>query len=297
MASVYDTKKMVVNITHADSEYYYDLATRHEPIIDCFVTYTPHMYSRLCELLPNRRDSIFLLPYGISIPEETRKPHSGPVRLLYVGRLNRWKGVFDLPKIDCNLRQRGVEAAWTVQGTGPDAAELKADWPNEFVRWCGRQPYEQVLDLYNSHDVLVMPSRSEGLPVALLEATARGLVPVASDLLTGMRDVVDNGVSGYLLPVGDTDAFAESIATLANDRDKLERMSHCAREICAQKFNMAHLVGGYQELYARWQELKRPRPANFGLQYGSRLDQHWIPNAIVKLLRSHLFAKIKTGRL
>ena len=46
MASVYDTKKMVINVTHADSEYYYGLATRHEPIIDCFVTYTPYMYSR-----------------------------------------------------------------------------------------------------------------------------------------------------------------------------------------------------------------------------------------------------------
>lgn len=285
MASIYDTQKMVVNITHADSDYYYGLATRHEPIIDCFVTYTPYLYSRLCELLPHRLDSIFLLPYGISIPEATRKPHPGPVRLLYVGRLNRGKGIFDLPEIDYNLRQRGMDITWTVQGIGPDGTELKAAWPNESVRWCGRQSYDRVLELYKSHDVLVMPSRSEGLPVALLEATACGLVPVVSDLATGMSDVVENGISGFRLAVGDTAAFADSIATLVNDRGRLEAMSQRAREICARKFNIAHLVGGYQELFARWRELKRPRPANFKLQFGSRLDQHWIPNAIVKLLR------------
>jgi glycosyltransferase involved in cell wall biosynthesis len=289
LTSIYDSGRAVIAINHGDFDFYYDLAVRHRDTIDAFVTYTECMCHRLRQLLPDRHDSIFLLPYGVDIPASVRRPAPGRLRLLYVGRLSDDKGIFDLPLIDRRLRELGVDAAWTVQGAGPDASRLKADWSDRpDIRWTGQQSKGDVLRLYEQHDVLVMPSRSEGLPVALLEAGAGAVVPVVSDLASGIPEVVDSGVSGFRAPVGDIGAFAAAIASLDRDRGRLESMSASVREVVARRFNAAPCTVEYQRLFSRWRELKRARPARPRLPYGSRLDQPWMPNAAVKLIRSAL---------
>src|SRR5258708_2035314 len=131
-----------------------------------------------------------------------------------------------------------------------------------------------------------MPSQNEGLPVALLEAGAAGVVPVVSDLPSGIPDVVTPGVSGYRPGIGDIAAFADAIAALDRDRARVEEMSGAVRDTVATRFDANQRTAGYQQLFARWQELKRPRPLNPRLRYGSRLDRPWLPNAAVRLMRS-----------
>jgi glycosyltransferase involved in cell wall biosynthesis len=292
LTSIHDTGRAVFAINHGDFDFYYNLAVRHQDTIDAFVTYTEQMVRRLRELLPHRQDSIFLLPYGVDIPARVRQPAEGKLRLLYAGRLSADKGVFDLPMIDRRLREIGVDPAWTLQGAGPDEAALRASWPDRSdIRWSGQREKADVLRLYEQHDVLVMPSRNEGLPVALLEAGAAGVVPVVSDLASGIPEVVDPGVSGYRPRVGDIGGFAEAIAALDRDRARLEMMSGAVRGIVATRFDATERAVGYQRLFARWQELKRPRPVRPRLFYGSRLDQPWIPNAAVRLIRSALWRR------
>jgi glycosyltransferase involved in cell wall biosynthesis len=287
MLAVHPGERTVVSITHGDFDYYYDLAERHEPLIDCFVTYTRRMYDQLAARLPHRRDTIFNLPYGVAIPSVCRAPAAGPLRLLYVGRMNREKGIFDLPAIDARLRELGVAVTWTLQGVGPDEAELRHRWgPYAPARWTGLQPMDRVLALYREHDVLVMPSRSEGLPVALLEAMAAGMVPVVSDLLSGIPEVVEPGVTGFRPPVGDIAGFADAITALARDRERLEAMSRAARRTVAERFDIRERAADYQALYARWRELGRPKRARFQLPYGSRLDSPWLPNTLVRSVRT-----------
>lgn len=287
MCSVHDLGNTVVNITHGDWDYYYDLAVMHEPIIDCFLTYTDRMYTQLRELLPRRSESIHKISYGIAIPSNTRQPAPGPLRMLYVGRLDRAKGVFDLPKIDERLRQLGIGITWTIQGTGPDEQELKEIWTRAApVRWMGMQPMQQVLRNYLESDVLVMPSRSEGLPVALLEAAAAGVVPVVSDLASGIPEVVDHQINGYRASVGDVEAFATAISELARDRDRLELMSQRIRQRAVERFDIRERARDYQALYARWQDFRRPRSKDVKLHYGSRLDKPWLPNTAVRALRT-----------
>ena len=287
LTAIHDTGRAVVAITHGDFDYYYDLALRHRDTIDAYVTYSERMFQRLRELLPERRDTIFFLPYGVVIPVVVRHPADGPLRLLYVGRLTRAKGVFDLPAIDARLRERGVDVAWTIQGTGPHEAALRDAWRDAHdIRWTGMQPMADVLRLYASHDVLVMPSRNEGLPVALLEAGAAGVVPVASNLASGIPDVVLPGLTGYRPEPGDIDGFAEAIASLAADRDELERMSRRVRERVAATYDASMCTTAYERLFADWRQWKRVRPARVHLSYGSRLDQPWLPNPLVRALRS-----------
>jgi glycosyltransferase involved in cell wall biosynthesis len=286
LTSIHDTGRAVVAITHGDFDYYYDLALRHRDTIDAFVTYSERMFQRLRELLPDRHDTIFLLPYGVDIPAVTRRPAEGPLRLLYVGRLTREKGIFDLPAIDARLRERGVDVTWTIQGTGPQEAALKDAWQGREIRWNGMQPMADVLRLYESHDVLVMPSRNEGLPVALLEAGAAGVVPVVSNLASGIPDVVVPGMTGHRPEPGDIDGFAGAIASLAANREDVEATSRRVRERVASKYDAAICTAAYERLFADWRAWKRPRPARVHLPYGSRLDQPWIPNPVVRAIRS-----------
>ena len=287
LTSIHDTGRAVFAINHGDMDFYYNLAVRHQETIDAFVTYTEQMARRLRKLLPDREESIFLLPYGVDIPRTVRQPKPGPLRVLYVGRLSRDKGVFDLPLIDRRLRELGVNPVWTVQGGGPDEAELRTAWSDRLdVRWFGQRDKADVLRLYEHHDVLVMPSRQEGLPVTLLEAGAAGVVPVVSDLASGIPEVVESGVSGYRPAVGQNGEFADAIAALDRHRTRLEAMSGAVRDVVATRFDATQRTADYQRLFGRWRELKRPRPKNPKLLYGSRLDKPWMPNLAVRLIRS-----------
>jgi glycosyltransferase involved in cell wall biosynthesis len=286
MLSVHDLGRAVVLILHGDDAYYYDLAVRHEPVVHAFVVYSRRMHRRLIELLPHRRDTIFYLPYGVPSAGRQRHAADGPVRLVFAGRFSEGKGVLDLPAIDARLRALGVERSWTIIGGGPEEPAMRAAWAGApGVHFTGPLPNDVVVDRLADHDVFVLPTRSEGLPVALAEAMSVGLVPVASDIPCGVPDLVTDGVHGLLPPVGDVGAFAAAIGRLARDRALLERMSAAARRSVAERFDARARAADYQALFARYPELYRPLRADARLQYGSRLDRAWMPNPVVRAVR------------
>ena len=288
MASAVDLDRTVMMILHGDHDYYYDLAARHADVIDVFICYGRAMFDTLRRRLPDRTDSIVHLPYGIPLPSRTRLRTEGPLRLLFAGRLEHGqKGVFDLPQIDAALRDANVPVTWTLVGAGPDEALLRERWGVQpHVQWLGAQTTARVLEIAAEHDVFVLPTRAEGFPVALLEAMSVGLVPVVSDLRSGIRELVSDGIHGMLRPTGDITGFAEAIRVLHHDRARVDTMSDAARARVINEYDITARVRDYQDLFARHRELRRPRPATAKLPYGSRLDQPWIPNVAVKAVRS-----------
>jgi glycosyltransferase involved in cell wall biosynthesis len=285
MAHWHPQRRAVVNIVHGDFDYYYDLARRHDAVIDAFVTYTTRVCERLRALLPHRHRDIHLIRYGVPIPTAARRPAGRPLRVLFAGRIHEHKGVLMLPVIDEHLRHRGIDVQWTVHGEGPAADSLHAAWPaSERVRYSGYRPIDEVRALYLEHDVFVLPSRFEALPVALLEAGAAGVVPVVSDLESGIPEVVIPGRTGYRVPVGDSTGFAEAIAFLHRDRDELQRLSESVRALVSTRFDARKNAAAYEGLFADWERLRRPRMKT-RVPYGSRLDRPWIPNPIVRAIR------------
>lgn len=138
-----------------------------------------------------------------------------------------------------------------------------------------------------SRCVFLLPSRLEGFPVTLMEAGAAGLVPIVSDLPSGIPEVVIPGETGYRVPIGDVAGFASALEELNRDRDRLERMSAAVRQLVAGKFDIRRNAVQYDSLHARFGELRRRR-AGCRLHYGSRLDKPWLPNAFVRTVRSIL---------
>lgn len=284
LATAYDLERPVVQIVH--DEYHLGLALRHELVVDAFIAHSRIFYERLRGELPHRHESIHYLPYGIPIPRVSRRPASGPLRLLFIGRMATQKGIFDLPEIDRLLDDAGVEVQWTLVGDGPERRRLFDEWtPKATMRHVVPNANDDIFELAAEHDVFVLPTRFEGFPVSLLETMASGLVPVVSLLPGGIAEVVREGVTGYHPSAGDAAAFARAIVELDGDRDHLETLGARCRELVSEQFDVRERVKGYQSLFARGRELRRDRPAELSLPYGSRLDKPWIPNAFVRLFR------------
>jgi glycosyltransferase involved in cell wall biosynthesis len=287
MASAFDCGRTVVQILHADTDYYYDLAARHEDVIDAFVVYGRTMERRLKLRLPHRSSDIYFLPYGMPQPPRRRTAASGTLRILFAGRLEHaQKGVLDLPSIDRILADRCVDVQWTVVGSGPDEATLRDAWISSRVSFLGAKKREEVIDIAPEHDVFVLPTRWEGVPVALLEAMSVGLVPVVSRVESGVGEILTDGVTGLMPPVGDPRAFADAIAILDANRAKLESMSNAAAAYVRTHHDIRERTDAYQALFAQYQHLKRPRTRRGALPYGSRLDRPWLPNTAVRTVRS-----------
>jgi glycosyltransferase involved in cell wall biosynthesis len=192
----------------------------------------------------------------------------------------------DLPAIDAGLRARGVARTWTIAGGGPDEARLREAWAAPDVTFTGTLTQEATVDLLADHDVFVLPTRSEGFPLVLLETMGTGTVPVVSDVPSGVPDLVTDGVTGVLPPIGDVDGFVAAIARLSADRPRLDRMSAQCRQLIETRFDVRDRAADYEALFARYADLYTPLSPQARLRYGSRLDQPWIPNALVRGLRT-----------
>ena len=177
-----------------------------------------------------------------------------PCHLLFVGRIeDLQKNVFLLPAMLRKLADRGVACHLTVAGDGPDRQPLLRRAERLGVTEClhviGERSHEEMQEIWRTSHLLLLPSRFEGSPNAVLEAMARGCVPVLS-LLPGITDViVDHGVSGLLCKVGSATSFADAVTRLAGDDDLRRCMGAAAIERVEERFALARMVQSYADLF------------------------------------------------
>ena len=205
------------------------------------------------------------LPYGIPILPGRFRPlnRQAPLRIIYLGRLDQeQKRVRLLPLIQRQLVQMGIPFSWTIAGEGPERDFLETEMKGSElcqITFTGTVSYGDVPRLLEQHDVLILASNYEGLPLSLLEAMAAGVVPVVSDLTSGIREVVDE-TNGILVDPDNVDGFAAGIDELDKDRLALNEKSRNARSRVVEKFSTAamtdrwlKLLGSYPSLGATWQ--------------------------------------------
>lgn len=206
------------------------------------------------------RLQVALLPNGIDCapflcqPRPARAP-GAPLRLVYLGRFARTKGLFEIMDALALVRRRGVAAQLVVAGGGPEEAALRrsvrALGLEECVRFVGPAFGEAKVQLLADSEVLLLPSvHLEGLPYALLESMAAGLVPVVTRV-GAIPDVVDEGVHGLFVPGREPGALAEAIAALAAGRERLAQMSLACRRRVAADYSLERLAADFATLYSR----------------------------------------------
>ena len=151
-------------------------------------------------------------------------PGARPLRLLNVGRLVEVKGHDVLLQALAQVRRRGVPFALDIIGGGPLHGSLLALTDslglNDAVRFHGAQVESVVRRRLADADVFVLPSRSEGLPVACIEALAVG-TPVIATRIFGIPELIDDGITGLLVEPDDPLALADAICRAWDDPEAL----------------------------------------------------------------------------
>lgn len=170
-----------------------------------------------------------------------------------VGRLSPEKGV----DVACRVHQlvvRGChEARLWIVGEGPEKARLQKDAERlgiaSSVEWFGFQ--EDLGPLYRRMTILLIPSRSEGLPNVALEAMAYG-VPVVGTAVGGVPEVVTHASTGFVVSPGDVGALAARVLELLHDAALRRRLGRQAREVALSRFSPA---ARHQELARLYKEM------------------------------------------
>jgi glycosyltransferase involved in cell wall biosynthesis len=247
----------VVAVLHNDADEVYDLGTSGHEEIDRIVCVSPKvLQTALSHGVP--KNKAIQICYGVNVPDEWPKaqnstPAGAPLRGIFLGRIyHPQKGVLDLPEICEKALALGCRFTLDIVGSGDDMTVLQTQMrqrcPQLNVTYHGSLPHERAMAVLAGSDVLVMPSRHEGLPIVLLESLARGVVPLVSHL-SGITDwAVTNGEQGLLMPVGDNDAFARGLLRVS-DAETLANMSRRAWETAAEKFSVRRMCHDYVALF------------------------------------------------
>lgn len=166
-----------------------------------------------------------------------------------VGRLDQFKNQAMLVRAAAPLLSSNVRLV--IVGEGDARAEVEAAvaaLPDpRWVVLTGRRM--DVPKLVHAFDVFALSSKSEGLPLVVPEAMAAGL-PIVATSVGGLPSVVDEGVTGLLVPV-DEAAFGAALRTLATDHARAKAMGEKAREVALARYSHDRMVDAYLALYAR----------------------------------------------
>ena len=177
-------------------------------------------------------------------------PRSSLPTLLFVGRHRYYKGVSDLIKA-----MPHIQAQLLIGGEGP----MRQEWEKlvctlgleDRVQFLGQLAAEDLPRLYASGDVFVLPAnaRSEAFGKVLLEAMAAGLPCITTEVGTGTSFVVQDGISGLVVPPKQPEQLAQAIHTLLVDPNLRRRMGQAGRQRVKQEFTVKKMVDRVTAVY------------------------------------------------
>lgn len=193
-------------------------------------------------------DDFFAISKGLSEPE-----------VVFVGRVAPEKGLLDMLKAAAILEREGIRARWRIVGgpTGSAGPAYLAECrrfavdrlPNQQVEFLGWLANEDVAGLYKTATCSVVPSRApyETFCISMAEAMAAGTPPVAYDF-GPLAEHIEDGVSGYLVSVGDVELMAKRLRALLTDPGRSVEMGKEAR-LRAMGYKQEIVIGRLVQVY------------------------------------------------
>jgi len=168
-----------------------------------------------------------------------------------VGRLDKVKNYEMLLQAVESLIRHEVPSRFILIGDGPERANLEAfvtthRLPN--VEFFGEM--ENIQDYLQVFDLFVLPSLAEGMSNTVLEAMATG-IPIVATRVGGTPEIVEDGVTGSLIPTGNPVLLGETIRKYVSDRSLCEMHGKAARLRCDNLFSLDTMVKKYDELYSK----------------------------------------------
>ena len=260
---------LTVGVLHSDDPVYWGL-------VDEFINGSPdfrlsavipvsrYIKSEVSSTAAARGVTVCRIGHGVPIPEKSATLPESTFRLIYVGRLvEEQKRVSDVVAALCEVARRipNLEA-WIVGAGGAWNALVRLIEQNEMgarVRLFGRIDNANINEVLVQCHGLVLLSDYEGLPIAMLEAMAAGVVPICLDMRSGIRETLQHGVNGLIVKDRREDFFA-AVKVLQSNLAKWQQISIAARETIRQRYSIKNCAGQWVDLLQR---LERTKIANF----------------------------------
>lgn len=226
-----------VGILHSDDDFYRGVREvfvggRRQDALTDLVCVSRELEKQSLES-SHPRTRIHRIPYGVPKPPGVANRVDGRLRVAYVGRLaEEQKRISEVTRAFCRMTKEipGTEAA--IFGEGPDRSNieriLSSEGRGQPVTLVGRVAVEQIQRRLCEFDVIVLMSDYEGLPIAILEAMACGVVPVCLKMRSGIPELVEDGVTGLVIADRD-EKFIAAIRQLKTDPHLWQRLSDAAR--------------------------------------------------------------------
>ncbi len=199
-------------------------------------------------------DAISVVWNGVDLDrffQEARLADSRRPMIGTAARLAPMKGLTYLIEAVAELDRRGMPCDLKIAGDGPSRDELISLTArlglSERVTFLGQQ--EDMPSFYRSIDIFALPSLAEGLPLSLLEAMATGL-PVVSTTLSGIREVVESGLTGLLVPPRSSYALANALESLVRSKALCGAMGIMGRQRTECCFSLQRAVDQVAGVYA-----------------------------------------------
>lgn len=277
-------------VVHCDHEMFYNAARPYHAVLDEVVGVS-HKIGRVLRNLPEFSGlRISSIPNGVSVPAMApfRDLDKGqPLRILYFGRVQHpQKRVRLFPEILRVLVNAGIPLKWTIAGDGTDRQWLEENMRTpsglQSVCFLDAIPHHEVPHLLDQHDIFLLVSDAEGTPMSLLEAMGHGLVPVVSDLESGVREAVDD-TNGILVPVNDIEGYARGIIHLHEHRDELMMKSSAARERVLAEFSVERMTERWLAVFPS--SPSTPWPSRWKILPPMKTGKNWRFTPLGRILR------------
>lgn len=201
-----------------------------------------------------KNSSIRILHNPIDTSEfasRTRKGNKQTKNVIYMAGLEPEKGICDLLEAVPQVLKAEPTARFVLCGDG-DINKLKSICKDkgilDHVEFCGWVSGHNKIAKLIEADVFVLPSHCEGLPVSIIEAMSAGL-PVVSTCVGGIPDIVEHGVNGFLVQVGDTESLADRLIELLATGLLRERMSELNVKKAKDSFDVSVVVNKLCDIY------------------------------------------------
>lgn len=208
-----------------------------------------HLYSDIQKYVPENR--VHYCPNGIPDQEDKRqnakdKSSSTAVEILFISHLIESKGVYVLLEALKILKNKEIAFHCTMIGGEKDITEnqlklrIEDAGLGDSILVAGKKYGEEKQIAFETADIFILPTyyQNECMPLVILEAMQH-LLPVVSTFEGGISGVVDDGVTGFLVPQKDSVVLAEKLELLIKDPELRQRMGRAGREKYEREFTLA----------------------------------------------------------
>jgi len=289
MVSNLGLQHTVVQVLHGDFDYYYHLSIKHSINVDTFICVSSVISEKLKLILPQLSSKIKYLRFPVPNVVGTEKKFDS-IRCAYFVRdfQDERKQAYILPLIEKELLQIGIEVEWHIAAGGIDYDEFIKFWGlpiSDRIHFYGELSAQGIRQLLQECNIMILPSLAEGFPVSVVEAMKHGLVSLVSKWDGAVDELVEDYVTGFSFNNKDIVGYVKCLQMLANNRVMLKVISERAIKRSVLFFDPLTNTNSYEKQFIDSFSLTRTKKIKFKA-YGSRLDQLWIPNVLVKTLRS-----------